>query len=200
MKRVIALFSGGVDSTVLLYYLREQGYEVTAFTANFGQTAQKDLDYVAATVRRLDIPWIQVDIKINKPESISKLKMTPNRNTTLLSMAAGLAKYLKYDGIAYGAHHTDHGPFPDCRPEFVTEFQEMLKLALGDPEFKVVAPFIYMKKSEVIKVGSELDVPFKLTRSCYTNEDIHCGGCGACLERSRAFTEAGIEDPTEYRR
>ena len=88
----------------------------------------------------------------------------------------------------------------DCRPEFVGAFKEMLRLALDDPEFQIVAPFIYMKKSEIVKVGSELGVPFRLTRSCYSNEDLHCGGCRACLERKRAFIEAGIKDPTKYRR
>lgn len=200
MKKLIALFSGGIDSTVLLYYLKEQGYEVTAFTANFGQTAQKDLEYVAATIERLNMPWIQTEIGILKPVELSKLKFTPNRNATLLSMAAGFAKYLEYDGIAYGAHHSDYDIFPDCRPEFVGTFREMVRLALDDPEFEVVTPFIYMKKSEIIKVGSELGVPFRLTRSCYGNEDLHCGGCNACLVRKRAFIEAGIKDPTKYKR
>ena len=204
MKKLITLFSGGIDSTTLLYFLKSEGYKITTFTANFGQTAQKDLEYAAVIVKRLNIPWIQVAFQtetgIPKPVEDYKLKFTPNRNATLLSMAAGFAKTLKYDGIAYGAHHTDFDQFPDCRPEFVDKFRELTKCALDDPRFQIVTPFIYMEKSEIIKVGSKLGVPFELTRSCYENEDIHCGICRACITRKRAFIKAGIEDPTVYRR
>jgi 7-cyano-7-deazaguanine synthase len=57
-----------------------------------------------------------------------------------------------------------------------------------------------LKKSEIIRRGSELGAPLHLTWSCYQNEEQACGVCDSCLLRLRAFSEAGIADPIPYRR
>jgi len=57
-----------------------------------------------------------------------------------------------------------------------------------------------MNKSEIVKLGAELGVPYKETWSCYKGGRIHCGVCSSCRERKRAFQEAGVVDPTEYER
>ena len=63
---------------------------------------------------------------------------------------------------------------------------------------KLSAPFIKMRKEDIVWVGSELGVPFELTWSCYKGLEKHCGKCGTCVERKEAFEKAGVKDPTEY--
>ncbi|MEC8952245.1 MAG: 7-cyano-7-deazaguanine synthase, partial [Acidobacteriota bacterium] len=55
------------------------------------------------------------------------------------------------------------------------------------------------RKSDVIKLGGKLGVPFELTLSCMRPKgDKHCGLCSKCRERRDAFCETGICDPTKY--
>jgi len=63
-----------------------------------------------------------------------------------------------------------------------------------------LAPFVEMEKSQIVKLGAELGVPYKTTWSCYRGEDIHCGVCSSCRERKRAFSQSGVYDPTDYQR
>jgi 7-cyano-7-deazaguanine synthase len=65
-------------------------------------------------------------------------------------------------------------------------------------EIRIEAPFSNLQKSEVLKIGKQLGVPFDLTWSCYRGEEKHCGRCESCLNRKNAFKEAKIDDPTEY--
>jgi 7-cyano-7-deazaguanine synthase len=56
-----------------------------------------------------------------------------------------------------------------------------------------------MRKSEVITLGADLNVPFALTLSCMSpQQQLHCGRCSKCRERRDAFAEAGVVDPARY--
>ena len=91
-------------------------------------------------------------------------------------------------------------PFPDARPAFFDTMARALSLGLGTP-IAIEAPFASMHKADVIRRGVELGVPLELTLSCMQPKDgRHCGQCSKCRERRDAFREAGVDDPTEYRR
>ena len=62
-------------------------------------------------------------------------------------------------------------------------------------QLKIEAPFININKAEVVKMGLELGVPYKLTWSCYEGKDTPCGKCGTCIDRANAFKANGIKDP-----
>jgi 7-cyano-7-deazaguanine synthase len=90
-------------------------------------------------------------------------------------------------------------PFPDATPAFFETMSRALTLGLGAP-IEIAAPFAPMHKSDVIRRGLELGVPFELTLSCMQpSGGRHCGQCSKCRERRDAFREAGVEDPTLYR-
>jgi 7-cyano-7-deazaguanine synthase len=93
----------------------------------------------------------------------------------------------------------DSSGYPDCRKEFYDAFNKVIDLGTK-PETKISisTPVINLKKSEIVKRGMELNAPFELTWSCYTNEDRACGICDSCALRLRAFQIAGIEDPIPY--
>ena len=98
----------------------------------------------------------------------------------------------------FGAHFSDRGVYPDCRKEFVEAFQNSERLATDNDKLVIDAPFVDIEKSEIIKLGVELGVPFKHTWTCYKGGERHCGVCSSCRERKRAFVESGVQDPTEY--
>jgi 7-cyano-7-deazaguanine synthase len=118
------------------------------------------------------------------------------RNIVLLSKASIYCAQQKLSRIAIGP--LTGNPFPDATPEFFGTMARALSLGLAH-EISIDAPFVEMDKSDVIRLGAELGVPFELTLSCMNpRQGLHCGQCSKCRERRDAFHEAGIEDPTRY--
>jgi 7-cyano-7-deazaguanine synthase len=118
------------------------------------------------------------------------------RNIVLLSKAGIYCAQRKLSRIAIGP--LAGNPFPDATLEFFDAMSRTLSMGLAH-DVAVVAPFVTMHKSDVIRLGAELTVPFELTLSCMNPRDgLHCGQCSKCRERRDAFHEAGIDDPTSY--
>ena len=118
------------------------------------------------------------------------------RNIVLLSKASIYCAQQKLSRIAIGP--LAGNPFPDATPEFFSTMARALSLGLAHP-ITVTAPFVEMDKSDVIRLGAELGVPFELTLSCMNpRQGLHCGQCSKCRERRDAFHEAGFADPTAY--
>jgi 7-cyano-7-deazaguanine synthase len=129
----------------------------------------------------------------------------PARNTTLLSLALGLAEALNLRDIIIGANAVDYSGYPDCRPEFIEAFQDLANLAtkagVEGRRFRVHAPLISMTKADIIRAGSSLGLDYALTVSCYQAdaEGRGCGVCDSCRIRRAGFAAAGVPDPTRYR-
>ena len=120
------------------------------------------------------------------------------RNLALLTKAGVHCAQRRISRIAIGT--LAGNPFPDATPDFFKTLAKAMSLGLAH-QITVDAPFMQMHKSDVIRLGRELGVPFELTLSCMNPKDgVHCGECSKCRERRDAFREAGIEDPTSYRR
>ena len=143
----------------------------------------------------------------------------PARNTIFLSFALAWAEVLDAENIFIGANAIDYSGYPDCRPEYIRAFENMANLATkrsveGELRFKIIAPLISMKKSEIIKKGIELGLDYSLTWSCYDPQPIKdvklintpghqnlqsdfvpCGACDSCILRENGFREVGIPDP-----
>jgi 7-cyano-7-deazaguanine synthase len=76
----------------------------------------------------------------------------------------------------------------------------MSRVFLESSEAKVTleAPFVTLRKAEILKIGLELGVPYELTYTCYRGGYPSCGVCDACVERIGAFAALGLQDPMEY--
>ena len=217
MSNVVAIFSGGLDSTVLLYHLRAEGHGVAALSVDYGQRHRRELDSARVIASGLGIEHevadlrgvthllggsSQTDTSIAVPQGhytaeSMKTTVVPNRNMIMLAVAAGWAISRKADAVAYGAHAGDHTIYPDCRPEFADAVRRCLQLADWH-RVDLLYPFISLTKAHIVRRGAELNVPFARTWSCYEGGDLHCGRCGTCVERREAFAQAGVTDPTEY--
>lgn len=224
--KAIVLFSGGLDSTVLLYRAKEQLGEVAAISFDYGQRHRRELNFASETCGKLDIPRMVVQVQgrraddhydligrlfdgssqtdkfISVPEGhyeepSMKLTFVPNRNMVMLSIASAWAIANKVPTVLYAAHRGDHAIYPDCRPEFVTALEKAVNI--GNYEKVIIAsPFITWSKSQIVEEGARLKVPFADTWSCYTEGSEHCGKCGTCVERREAFDLARVNDPTVY--
>jgi 7-cyano-7-deazaguanine synthase len=123
----------------------------------------------------------------------------PFRNAHLLSVATSWAEVIGGRYIYIGAVAEDSSGYPDCRPEFYEAFQRTIEL--GTKPFtnvKIRTPVIAMNKSEIVRLGQELNAPLELSWSCYARSDKACGECDSCALRLRAFRAAGVSDPIPY--
>jgi len=220
----IAIVSGGLDSTTMLYDLISSGTDVDVVSFNYGQRHIKELEHARAVTSLLKITHHIVDIPSygymissgggslvdiahsEVPEGSydaenMKATVVPNRNMVMLAMAAGMATASKAQFIATAVHAGDHAIYPDCRTGFIGALEEAIKAGnegFIHPEFRILTPYIYRTKTDIARRAAELGVPISLTWSCYKGGDIHCGRCGTCVERLEAFHDAKVEDPTVY--
>jgi 7-cyano-7-deazaguanine synthase len=212
MKAVV-VFSGGPDSTTVLYLALKRGFQVFPLTFDYGQLAEREIEHARVIAERLGLRLLAVDLAAMKgiysgstslvdesipiTEEFTSPIIVPFRNGIMLAIAVAYAQSIGATHVFYGAQGSDAAHYPDCRPSFVEAFREAARRGT-DSEIEIEAPLASMKKSEVIKLGTELGVPFKLTWSCYRQGERHCGVCESCNNRKRAFLEAGIKDPTMY--
>ena len=216
MKAVV-LFSGGLDSTVLVQQLIHDQASVRLLSINYGQRHKKELSHSARIATSMNLPHRILDLpdlaellsgssltdsSVELPEGhyaeeSMKSTVVPNRNMILLAMAAGYALSIDFDTVAYAAHAGDHTIYPDCRPVFADAMQNALQLA-DWKDLRLHRPFVNLTKAELVRIGAKLGAPLHLTWSCYAGDESHCGKCGTCVERKEAFEVAKITDPTEY--
>jgi 7-cyano-7-deazaguanine synthase len=212
-KKCVVVLSSGPDSAVVAYWAKKQGYQIYPITFKYGQIAQKETECaqsiaekLGATAKIIDLSSLKevfggvtslcnTDIPLTSEFSPSII--VPFRNAIFLSVAVAYAVSVGADKIFYGAQGSDEPFYPDCRREFYEAFEKAAQLGTCQ-EITIKAPFSGMQKSDLIKVGAELGVPFELTWSCYLNGAKHCGKCESCVNRKKAFREAGVSDPTAY--
>jgi len=216
-RKAICLLSGGLDSTTLLFYLREMDYELLALSVGYGQRHVRELAAGLLIAREAQVPILQLNLGILGPllkgssqtsfdvpvpeghYSADNMAITvvPNRNMILLSLATAWAISERANLVAYAAHIGDHDQYPDCRQVFIDALREAIKLCDNNPP-ELIAPFSKIPKAKIVSLAETLKVPLHLTYSCYSGGEKHCGRCGTCVERAEAFYLAGVTDPTEY--
>jgi len=210
-RSAVVLLSGGLDSATALYFAQAKGYACHCLIFDYGQLHKKEINCAvnlakasSSTYRilKIDFPWkgsALLDKKIKVPDKIRKgipVTYVPARNIIFLSFALSFAETIQAGAIFIGAHAQDYSGYPDCRPEFFKAFVKMARAGTsGAKRIKILAPLLNKKKAQIIKLGQELDVPYKLTWSCYRGRKLPCGKCDSCYYRAKGFKEAGLVDP-----
>ena len=214
-KDSIIIYSGGLDSTTLLYEERER--IALAVTFDYGSNhAVREIACARWHCEHLCIEHIVIDLGFigkyfessltsgadaipegNYDDENMKSTVVPFRNGIMLSVACGLAESRGLKRVLIANHGGDHAIYPDCRPEFVDAMDSAMTAGTYEG-VKLAAPYTNITKSDIVKRGAALGIGYNKTYSCYRGKERHCGRCGTCRERKEAFQEAGIIDPTNY--
>ncbi|BAZ83215.1 exsB protein [Sphaerospermopsis kisseleviana NIES-73] len=224
MMKAVILLSGGLDSSTVLYQARADGCECYAISFDYQQRHRRELQsamFVAQSVGVVQHQIVNFDLRlwggsaltdeaIALPQARSLDEMSqsipvtyvPARNTIFLSFALGYAETICAQRVYIGVNALDYSGYPDCRPDYIQAMQEVFRLGTkqgreGQP-IDIIAPLINLKKTEIIQLGNQLDVPWELTWSCYAGGDQACGVCDSCRLRLAAFAQLGLKDPVDY--
>jgi 7-cyano-7-deazaguanine synthase len=222
MSHAIVLVSGGLDSATTLAIARAAGFLCHALSFDYGQRHRAELSAAARVaqtlgvvehrVMRIDFAGIGgsalTDAAIavpQTPQSGIPVTYVPARNTVFLAMALGWAEVLGAADLFIGVNAVDYSGYPDCRPEFIRQFERLAQVATkagveGTTAFRIHTPLIDLSKADIIRRGTALGVDFAATVSCYQAQagGEACGRCDSCRLRREGFNAAGIADPTRY--
>ena len=214
-KDSVIIYSGGLDSTTLLYEERER--IALAVTFDYGSNhAAREIACARWHCEHLGIEHLVIDLAFigkyfdssltagadaipegNYDDENMRSTVVPFRNGIMLSVACGLAESRGLKRVPIANHGGDHAIYPDCRPEFVKAMDSAMTAGTYEG-VKLAAPYTNITKGDIVKKGVALGIDYGKTYSCYRGKERHCGRCGTCQERKEAFKEAGIIDPTNY--
>ena len=221
--KAVILLSGGLDSATTLAIAREQCFACYALSFDYGQRHRVELEAarrVADTsgveshrIIEADLTGIGgsalTDVSIDVPESAAPgipITYVPARNTIFLAYALAYAETLQAFDIFIGVNAVDYSGYPDCRPEFIEAFASLAKLGtragVEGATYRIHTPLIALSKADIIRRGALLGVDYAVTVSCYQPDELGhaCCACDSCRIRSAGFREAGLPDPTRYRK
>ena len=216
----IVLFSGGIDSTTALYWALARYDRVLPLTFDYGQRHRVEVRLAGRLLRRHGLPRtvLRLDLRqvggsaltdprIALPRVRGRAEIpagppatyVPFRNGIFLAVAAAWAEARGVRDLVCGFHVLDSPEYPDTRREFVRAMEKAVNLgtaaAFGGPPARILAPFVGLRKAEIIRRGLRLGADYSCSVSCYAGGEAPCGTCSSCLLRREAWREAGREDP-----
>lgn len=219
--KFLVVCSGGLDSTVAAKWACEYGDKVELLHFLYGSRAEKqESDQVIEIANALsedcegvkfinmqslydpeDSPLLRDDSTIAGGEAGAEFahEWVPARNLVMLSVATAYAEAKGFDFIVLGNNLEEAGAYPDNEPEFIDRFNDILPFAVGDGKrVRVLMPVGNLMKHEIVAMGHDLGAPMHLTWSCYRAGEKHCGTCGPCYMRRKAFEMNNLPEVIEY--
>ena len=218
----VVLLSGGLDSMVAAGRARADGYRLLALTVDYNQRHRIEIDAARRIADALEVERhivlpldltgfggsaLTADIDVPKDGVIEgdvPVTYVPARNTIFLSLALGWAEAAGARHMYIGVNALDYSGYPDCRPDFIAQFERLANLATkagieGD-SFHIEAPLLHMTKADIAAEAARLDLDAGMSWSCYdpAPSGKHCGYCDSCRLRAKGFEDAGLPDPTIY--
>lgn len=221
----VVLLSGGLDSTTTLAIAMDKGFTCSCLSFSYGQRQSVELERARAIAQKmnaarhlilsLDLGKIggsalTADIAVPKARSLAEIShdipvtYVPARNIIFLSHAVAWAETIGAQDIFIGVNALDYSGYPDCRPAFISAFEQAVNLGTKagseKKKFHIHTPLIHNTKAEIIQKGIDLRVDYALTHSCYDPgiDGLACAQCDSCLLRIKGFAEAGVQDPIAY--
>ena len=217
MKKAVVLLSGGLDSTTILYYAKDKGYQPHCLIFDYGQRHRKEITRAKAIARRsgctyrlvkFGMAWqgsslLDKSMKLPSRKKIDAKGIpstyVPARNIIFLSFAVSYAETIGAQAVFIGANAIDYSGYPDCRPRFFKAYEKVIRAGMKSGvegrTIKIVAPLLHKTKAQIVRLGRRLKVPYDKTWSCYRGGQNPCGICESCRLRKKGFEEAGVKDP-----
>lgn len=200
----LLIYSGGLDSTTLLYECRDSIRLAVSFDYGSKHNA-KEIACAVENCSRLGIRHLVIPLEFigryfrsdlllgggeipegSYDDENMKSTVVPFRNGIMLAVAAGLAESYDLDTVLLANHGGDHAIYPDCRPEFIEAFDAAARAGTYNG-VRILSPYCDITKRDIALRGRELGIDYSLTWSCYKGGDAHCGRCGTCTERKEAL-------------
>ncbi len=234
LRKAVVILSGGLDSTTCMGFAKEAGYELYPVTFDYGQRHRNEIENAKAVAcyygaaerhRIIALPFLrefggsaltddELDVPVAERDAPTNgslpggtdipVTYVPGRNLLFLSIAASYAEAVGADAVYIGVNALDYSGYPDCRPEFIEQFERTVevgtKAGVEGRRFRVHTPLLHLTKADIVREGVRLGVPYELTTSCYNGGADACGVCDSCLLRLKGFAEAGLPDPIRYKR
>jgi len=222
VAKSVVLLSGGLDSYTTAAIASQQGFALHALTVRYGQIHHQELEAAKKVAHELKVTEhleLEVDLSriggssLTGSAPVPKARRldtndipstyVPARNTVLLALALAWAEVLAARDIFIGVNALDYSGYPDCRPEFITAFENLTAVAtkagVHGNRTRIHAPLMNLTKAQIIQRGLELGLDYGLTHSCYdpTEGGRACGRCDSCMLRLQGFVDAGVTDPLE---
>jgi 7-cyano-7-deazaguanine synthase len=211
---VAVLFSGGLDSSILLAALLAQRQRVVPLYVDCElhwqaaelQAARRFLQAVKTpelgelVVLKMPLAdlyedhWSLTGRGVPSDTDPDELVYLPGRNPLLLVKADLWCRLHEVKQLALGSLASN--PFADSTDAFFVHFEAAMNQAVPG-QVQIVRPLAGLDKRQVMRLGREM--PLGWTFSCLSpTGGLHCGGCNKCAERQQAFRLAELEDPTPY--
>ncbi len=218
-KRAVVLLSGGMDSAVCLAVAQREGMETWPLSFDYGQRHLLELESARAVAAAMGVPPsrhrildlgrvfsgsaltgdapVPLDRAAEEMARDIPITYVPARNLVFLALATAVAEPAGAGDLFIGVNALDYSGYPDCRPAFITAFEQAARLGTK-AGVRVHAPLAHMTKADIARLGASLGAPLHLTLSCYLGQRPACGRCDACQLRLKGFAEAGMADPIAY--
>lgn len=218
-KKIAVLVSGGLDSAILIHYYLKKKYTVQPIYVSakhvwenaelywlkrFLNTQRSSnlkplalLSFHASDLYQTH--WSVTGKKIPGAKTPDRAVYIPGKNLLLISKATVFCALRKIPEIALAPLNMN--PFNDATPDFFHDLEKVCSKGLNF-KIKIRTPFRQWNKNKVINFGKKL--PLELTFSCLSPREtakkkyLHCGKCGKCAERKKAFKNTGLRDLTPY--
>jgi 7-cyano-7-deazaguanine synthase len=226
-KKAVVLLSGGLDSATCCAIAKSRGFELYALSFDYGQRHNVELSSAKRVAKFFSVKKhlvVKIDKALLAGSSLTSKKPVPKnrsarqvgsaipstyvpaRNTVFLSYALAYAEIIGSRDIFIGVNALDYSGYPDCRPGYIAAFTTMAncatKAGVEGKRLTIHAPLLSLTKAQIIRRGMKLGMDYSITHSCYdpSASGLACGECDSCLLRKKGFEEAGVEDPTKYKK
>lgn len=219
-KKAVVLLSSGLDSSVNLFEAQQKEEVVLALTFDYGQKAarkevehsRKLAEYLKVPHKVVSLPWFkdfnkssllvdsedvptgaQVDIQSHEQSlQTAKSVWVPNRNGIFLNIGAAFAEALGAKFVIPGFNAEEATTFPDNSEAFMKELTRSLSFSTAN-QVEVHCYTVNLQKTEIVKRGALLKMPWHLLWPCYFSKEKWCGECESCLRSKRAFAAAHVD-------
>lgn len=196
MARALILLSGGLDSTVALWWALAEGHDATALTFHYPGRPRHEADAARRVAQRAGValveahvPFLEEGKDADARRRLARFQAAPPgyvpaRNAIFYAAAAYHAQVLGCDLVVGGHNAEDAARFPDANAAFFADLESLLRRGLwtgpGVPAPRLHMPLLDLSKEGVAALGRRLGAPLDLTWSCYEDGEAPCGACPAC--------------------
>jgi 7-cyano-7-deazaguanine synthase len=211
-NKALVIFSGGQDSTTILYQAIKENECVEAITFQYGQKHSIEIEQskilcsinnIKQTIINIDFLDTIVNSALTSNGNVNELNekklpasFVPNRNQLFITLAHAYAQKINCNKIYIGVCQTDYSGYPDCRKLFIDLIQLTTNIG-SDSDIEIITPLMFLNKAETFLLAEKLDClneVIEYSHTCYNGNRIDkhewgygCDNCPACNLRKEGF-------------